>query len=255
MHIEVLPTPEELGVRAATLAASLIRRAISEKGSARVLLSTGSSQFETISALSRQDVDWARVEAFHLDEYAGMSESHPASFVRYLKERFASRAHLKAFHFVDGSRPAADVIAELSEELSRGGIDVGLIGIGENAHIAFNDPPADFEDDSCYKIVELDEACRNQQLHEGWFETLDGVPRRAISMTVRQIMKCASIISAVPHLVKADAVRKTLSAEAPDPMVPASILKSHPDIHLFLDHSSASLLDEQTRNKHLGGKR
>ena len=167
MRISIAGTPEELGRRAAAEAAAYLNEAIRERGEARLLLSTGASQFTTLEALVREDVDWSKVDMFHLDEYIGLNESHPASFVRYLKERFVSQVPVRRAFFVDPSQGVETAIARLTAELDRAPIDVGLIGIGENAHIAFNDPPADFEDQAAYKVVTLDERCRRQQLGEG----------------------------------------------------------------------------------------
>jgi len=250
MRVIISETPEELGQKVAEHAARLLNEAIEKNGEARWLMSTGASQFTSLDALLQMDVDWTKVEAFHLDEYIGISSDHPASFVKYLKERVASKVQLKAFHFVDVSTGTEQIIQKLTNEIKEKQVDVGLIGIGENAHIAFNDPPADFTDTSSFKVVELDEACRKQQLGEGWFPTLDDVPRTAITMTVSQIMKCRSIISAVPYTVKAKAVQATLAAEKPDPMVPASILKTHPDIVLYIDKDSASLTSEELLSKY-----
>ena len=250
MRVIISETPEELGQKVAEHAARLLNEAIEKNGEARWLMSTGASQFTSLDALLQMDVDWTKVEAFHLDEYIGISSDHPASFVKYLKERVASKVQLKAFHFVDVSTGTEQIIQKLTNEIKEKQVDVGLIGIGENAHIAFNDPPADFTDTSSFKVVELDEACRKQQLGEGWFPTLDDVPRTAITMTVSQIMKCRSIISAVPYTVKAKAVQATLAAEKPDPMVPASILKTHPDIVLYIDKDSASLTNEELLSKY-----
>jgi len=245
MRVIVSETPEELGQKVAEHVARLLNEAIEKNGEARWLMSTGASQFTSLEALLKMNVDWTKVEAFHLDEYIGITSDHPASFVKYLKERVASKVQLKAFHFVDVSIGIDQIIKKLTEEVSEKQVDVGLIGIGENAHIAFNDPPADFTDTSSFKVVQLDEACRKQQLGEGWFPSLDDVPHTAITMTVSQIMKCRSIVSAVPYAVKAKAIQETLAAEKPDPMVPASILKTHPDIVLYIDKGSASLSSEE----------
>jgi len=252
MKIEVLDTPELLGQRAAALITERLNEAIGRNGSARLILSTGASQFTTLSSLVQQDIDWSKIEIFHLDEYIDIGQDHPASFIKYLKERVASKITPKAFHFVDVTLGVDEIITKLSGLLDEKPVDVGVIGIGENGHIAFNDPPADFDDASCYKIVELDEACRRQQFGEGWFPTLDDVPRRAISMTVTRIMMCRSIISAVPYAVKAKAVFDTLSATEPTPMVPATMLKEHPDVTLFLDKDSASLVGEELLAKNSG---
>ena len=236
MKVIVAENSRLLGELAARQAAGVIRRAIEDHGEARIVLSTGASQFDTLSALVRQDVDWRRVEMFHLDEYVGLPETHPASFRKYLKERFVSRVPLKQAHFVDGTREG---IAELSEALRSAPIDLGLIGIGENGHIAFNDPPADFDTDEAYIVVNLDERCRRQQVGEGWFAAMDDVPAQAVSMTVRQIMRCKTIISCVPYAVKADAVYKTLIGPLTN-VVPATMLKQHEQFTLYLDRDSAA---------------
>ncbi|MDR1587533.1 MAG: 6-phosphogluconolactonase [Treponema sp.] len=241
MKIYVLSTPQELGKKAADCAAAYIRNAIAASNKARIVLSTGASQFSTLEALVKMDIDWSKVEAFHLDEYIGLDENHPASFVRYLKERFIAKIPpLKAFHFVDPGTGVDETIRKLTAEINEEPVDLGLIGIGENAHIAFNDPPAVFQEEASFKIVRLDEACRRQQLGEGWFKSPDDVPREAVSMTIPGIMKCKAIISAVPFAVKAEAVFKTLSSREITPDIPATILKTHPDFHLFLDKDSAS---------------
>ena len=251
MRISIAGTPEELGRRAAAEAAAYLNEAIRERGEARLLLSTGASQFTTLEALVREDVDWSKVDMFHLDEYIGLDESHPASFVRYLKERFVSQVPVRRAFFVDPSQGVETAIARLTAELDRAPIDVGLIGIGENAHIAFNDPPADFEDQAAYKVVTLDERCRRQQLGEGWFPTLEDVPAQAISMTVDRILRCRHILSAVPYAVKAQAVSDTVSQPVNN-MVPATILKRHASMTLFLDEASAALSTPEQRREAAG---
>ena len=251
MRISIAGTPAELGRRAAAEAAAYLNEAIRERGEARLLLSTGASQFTTLEALVREDVDWSKVDMFHLDEYIGLDESHPASFVRYLKERFVSQVPVRRAFFVDPSQGVETAIARLTAELDRAPIDVGLIGIGENAHIAFNDPPADFEDQAAYKVVTLDERCRRQQLGEGWFPTLEDVPAQAISMTVYLILRCRHILSAVPYAVKAQAVSDTVSQPVNN-MVPATILKRHASMTLFLDEASAALLTPEQRRESAG---
>ena len=241
ISISVSMTPEELGRRAAAKIAELLNDAIRQKGHARIILSTGASQFETLAALVGLDVDWSKVEMFHLDEYAGLPESHGASFRRYLKERFVSKVNLRAAHFVSGEGDVERNIEELTEALRSDVIDVGVIGIGENGHIAFNDPPADFTADRAYKVVELDWRCRMQQVGEGWFRNLEDVPSKAITMCPKEIMSCLHIVSAVPHSVKAEAVLNTIT-KAVTPDVPATLLKTHPDWNLFLDKASASAL-------------
>ncbi len=237
IHIDISSNAEELGKRAAEKIAMFLNNAIKEKGEARIILSTGMSQFTTLSALVKEDVDWTKVEMFHLDEYVGIDENHGASFRKYLKERFISLVPLKAYHLVDGE----ESIEPLTEELRKKPVDVGVIGIGENGHIAFNDPPADFLTDEAYKVVSLDEKCRTQQVGEGWFRTLSEVPEKAITMCPRQIMAAEHIVSAVPYKVKAEAVYNTLTKPVQD-TIPATLLKTHQDWSLFLDSDSASMV-------------
>lgn len=234
MKIIISKTAEELGMRAAAASAKVIRNAISVNGRARIILSTGASQFETLKYLVQEDVDWSRVEMFHLDEYVGLPDTHPASFRKYLRERFVAKTHVGAAHFVDGT---PECIAALTRELKKAPVDLGLIGIGRNAHIAFNDPPADFETKVSYLVVNLDKTCRNQQVSEGWFATIDDVPKQAVSMSVWQIMQCRNIISAVPHAEKSWAVAQTLENELTN-KVPATMLKMHDEFQLFADADS-----------------
>ena len=237
IHIDISDNADELGMRAAGKIASLIEEAINKKGKARIILSTGMSQFETLSHLITYDLPWDKVEMFHLDEYVGLDERHPASFRKYLKERFVSKVNLKAAYFVEG----VDAIPSLTRELRKEEIDVGVIGIGENGHIAFNDPPADFTTGEAYKVVTLDRRCREQQVGEGWFRTIDEVPAEAITMCVKEIMKSKHIVSAVPHEIKAEAIYNTITGRISQD-VPATILKTHPDWNLFIDKDSASKL-------------
>ena len=239
MNIHVVKNPKELGAFAALKIAAFLQEAIKKNGYARLLLSTGASQFETISHLIKEKVDWPRVEMFHLDEYVGLPEKHKASFRFYLKKRFTSKVNLKAAYFVDGEGDIDSLIAMLNKEINKAPIDVGVIGIGENAHIGFNDPPADFETKKSYILVNLDKKCKQQQVREGWFKTETDVPPRAITITPYAIMKCRHIISSVPHGVKAEAVLNTLTKKV-SPKIPASILKTHPDWHLYLDTNSAA---------------
>ena len=235
MEIRIASTPELLGQNAAKHAARLLNQAIAERGEARLLLSTGASQFETLKALVKEPVQWDKVTMFHLDEYVNLPETHIASFRKYLKERFISQVPLKAAYLVDGTEAG---IADVTAALRKAPIDVGLIGIGENAHIAFNDPPADLNTKEAYIIVNLDDRCKRQQVGEGWFATVDDVPKQAVSMTVYQILQCRTILSCVPHAVKADAVYKALYATQ-DAMTPAAQLRSHPDWTLYIDRYSA----------------
>jgi glucosamine-6-phosphate deaminase len=239
VRITICDNPIELGMEASKLAASKIRDAISAKGEARIILATGSSQFETLDALLKEKIDWSKVVIFHLDEYIGLPVTHKASFRKYLKERFVNHISCRRFYSIDTEKDIKGLITELTREISAKAIDIGMIGIGENGHIAFNDPPADFSTRESYIVVELDHKCRMQQVGEGWFSGLEEVPERAVSMSVWQIMQCRTIISAVPHRVKAEAVKNTLAGEITN-MVPATILKSHRDINLFLDRESSS---------------
>ncbi|MCU0407367.1 MAG: 6-phosphogluconolactonase [Bacteroidales bacterium] len=239
MTIHICSGPSDLGSRAATLAAERIREAIDNRGVARIILSTGSSQFETLEALGTSSTDWSKVEIFHLDEYIGLPVTHKASFRKYLKDRFISKIPVKAFHPVDVEGDINAGILKLSEKLRERPVDLGLIGIGENGHIAFNDPPADFSSREAYIAVTLDEQCRRQQVGEGWFASLEDVPLQAVTMTPWQIMQCGSIISAVPHSVKAEAVRNTLINRVTE-IVPATILKTHHCYDLFIDINSSS---------------
>ena len=245
MKITVAGTPSALGQAAASFVAGKLREVIEKKGAARLLLSTGASQFDTISALIGEDIEWGKVTMFHLDEYVGLPEAHPASFRKYLKERFVSKVDLKEVFFVDGSEENRKA---LCEEIRRAPIDIGLIGIGENAHIAFNDPPADFETEEPYIVVALSDTCKAQQVGEGWFPALDDVPKYAVSMSVKQIMKCDCVVSCVPHKVKAKAIRDMLTHDLTN-TVPATMLKLHGDFHLYLEKNSASLIDGEIAGK------
>lgn len=239
MELRICKNSEELGKSAAKYVAQLLKDVIAEKGYARLCLSTGASQFDTLKALTKESgIKWNCVEMFHLDEYVDLPITHIASFRKYLKERFVDKVGpLKAVNFVDGTKEG---IAHLTEQIRKEPIDIGLIGIGENGHIAFNDPPADFDTKEAYIIVELDERCKKQQMGEGWFETIDDVPKKAVSMTAYQIMQCKHIVSCVPNAVKAEAIKNTLTAKEVTPMVPATLLSTHPDWILYVDENSAS---------------
>lgn len=239
MRIRLFETSELLGAAAAKHAAASLNRAIAENGYARIVLSTGASQFDMFKELVLQPVDWSKVEMFHLDEYLGLPESHPASFRKYLKEKFTAKVPLLAAHFVDGEGDYEKKIKELSARLEEKPVDVALIGIGENSHIAFNDPPADFDTRESYIVVNLDNTCKEQQVREGWFATVDDVPKQAITMTTWRIMQSREIISVVPHTVKARAVLMTLENE-PANTVPATLLKTHDKWTLYIDKNSAS---------------
>ena len=241
MKLIVSTTKEELGKKSAAQAAALINKAIAENGSARILLSTGASQFPFFEEFVKADIDWSRVEMFHLDEYVGISEEHPASFKRYLLDRFVNKVNPAKAHLINGLEDPKKTIAELTALLEEKPVDVGLIGIGENGHIAFNDPPADFDAKEAYRVVTLDERCLQQQIGEGWFKSVEETYKQAISMTAPQIMKCKTIISVVPYKVKAEAIYNTLKNDV-TPMVPATLLKRHADCTVYCDADSASLL-------------
>lgn len=239
MELRICKDRYELGKSAAKLTAQLINEAIKEKGNARIVLSTGASQFDTIAALVNEDVDWSKVEMFHLDEYVDLPETHIASFRKYLKEKFTTKVNLKKAYFVEGTK---ENIEYLTNEIRKSEIDVGLIGIGENAHIAFNDPPANFDTEDSYIVVNLNDTCKQQQVGEGWFDTVDDVPKQAVSMSVKQIMKCKNIVSCVPYGVKAKAVYDTLSNTLTN-NIPATMLKTHENFTLYVDADSAKLLE------------
>ena len=245
MERVVRKTKQEMGAEAARHAAQGIRQALAAQGEANIILATGASQFEMLEHLVRSpDVDWSKVTMFHLDEYVGMDKDHPASFVRYLQERFVDQVPgLKGVDFVNGEAEPRAECRRLGELISAVMIDVACIGIGENGHLAFNDPPADFDTEIPYLVVELDEACRRQQLGEGWFEIFEDVPSQAISMSIRHIMKSKTLVVTVPDDRKAEAVRNAVEGPITN-KVPASILRFHPDCTLYLDEPAASLLTE-----------
>jgi glucosamine-6-phosphate deaminase len=244
MKLIVHNTKEELGLASAKHAASLIGEAIEKQGYARILLSTGASQFPFFTEFVKQPIDWNKVEMFHLDEYVGISENHPASFKRYLLDRFVNVVHPGYYYLINGEKDPEETIAELTAILNEKPVDVGLIGIGENAHIAFNDPPADFDDPRAYKVVTLDDRCLQQQIGEGWFKTVEETYKQAISMTCSQIMKCRHILCVVPYKVKAEAIYNTLSREV-TPEVPATLMKRHADCTVYTDADSSALLTEE----------
>lgn len=242
MNIIISDKKEALGRKAAENGADLLRKAIEKKGSANIIVATGSSQFEMLNNLVKMDVDWTKVTGFHLDEYIGIGENHPASFRKYLKERFVDLVPIKSFNYVNGEADPEQECDRLNDKLKSLEIDVAFIGIGENAHLAFNDPPADFDTVKPYIVVELDEACRRQQFEEGWFKKIEDVPKKAISMSVTQIMKSKAIICSVPDERKAQAVKDAVEGDI-TPQIPASILQKHPSCELYLDtHGSAKYL-------------
>jgi glucosamine-6-phosphate deaminase len=247
VEIKVFPTKTEMAAAAARQAADALRRALHARGKANVIAATGASQFEFLEALVKAPgIDWSRTVFFHLDEYVGVPATHPASFRRYLRERIVEKVRPGQFHFIEGD--AADPRAEAARVgalIRDHPIDVAFVGIGENGHLAFNDPPADFETREPYLVVSLDEACRRQQLGEGWFPRLEDVPARAISMSIRQILDAAEILCIVPDARKAQAVHDCLEGPV-TPQHPASVLQRHPGTTVYLDAASAALL---TRGK------
>ena len=244
MNIAVYKTKDEMGAAAASAAASKIRQTIDDNNQANIILATGASQFEMLGYLAGcETVDWPKVTMFHLDEYIGLGPGHPASFRRYLQERFVDRvAGLKAVHYINGdAEDPAEECRRLGDLIRAHPADVACLGIGENGHLAFNDPPADFETEESYIVVDLDERCRQQQVGEGWFESFESVPPQALSMSISQILKSRSIIVTVPDHRKAEAVRNVVEGPV-TPRCPASILQKHENCSIFLDEPAASLL-------------
>ena len=244
MRCKICENKNKMALTAAKNAAKILKQSISSKGHATFIMATGKSQLEFIKNLTDDStLDWSKTTMFHLDEYIGLPETHPASFRKYLKERFVAKTpRLKVFHFVDGEKEnPEEECARLGELIQHHPVDGAFVGIGENGHLAFNDPPADFNTEQPFIVVTLNEACRRQQLGEGWFGSFDDVPKQAISMSIKQILKSHRLIVSVPDKRKAKAVLFTVEGEVSN-MCPASILQTHPDCHLFLDLESASLL-------------
>ena len=250
MKIQVYQERNELGVAAAATAAGVLKSCITQQSHVRIIAATGASQFKFLESLtSTPDIDWSKVEMFHLDEYVGLPVTHPASFRKYLLERLIHRAGIENYHLLDGERDVVGVCERTGTLISQAPIDVAFVGIGENGHLAFNDPAADFQTEKPYLVVNLDEACRCQQVGEGWFKNMDEVPKQAISMSIRQIMKAKKILCIVPDLRKALAVKNCLEG-AVTPDAPASILQQHPDVTVYLDIASASLLNNRPPISH-----
>lgn len=249
MLFKVFADRTSLSQAAADHAANTIRRAISQQGHARVVVASAASQIEFLEAFTRaKGIDWPKVEVFHLDEYIGLAISHPGSFRKMIVEQLINKTGITNYHLIDGDAadPAA-VARQLGEEIASAPIDIAFLGIGENGHIAFNDPPANFETEEPYIVVNLDEACRQQQVGEAWFANLSQVPKQAISMSVRQILKARELIAIVPDKRKARAVKASFESEI-SPQVPASILRSHFNVTVFLDKNSASLLSPEMQS-------
>ena len=246
MLIKRFDDKREMAKVAAGQAAAVLCQAVKERGKARIIAATGAAQFEFLEALtSLPGIDWKQVEMFHLDEYIGLPASHPASFRRFLQERLIQKTGITKHFLLNGEQDPAEVIRSVSQALNAAPIDIAFVGIGENGHLAFNDPPADFETEEPYIVVDLDEPCRRQQLGEGWFATLADVPQRAISMSIRQILKARKIICIVPDARKAKAVKACFDGEI-SPLFPASILRTHADTTVYLDQHSAALLNPAT---------
>ena len=246
MKVIIKEDKVEVGKEAASIAYDAIAKVIEEKGEANIIAATGASQFEFFESLtSMRDLDWSKVRMFHLDEYVGISIEHPASFRKYLKERFIDKTGIKEYYFLDGDvENLEEEVGRLNNIISKHKIDIAFVGIGENGHLAFNDPPADFEEEKPYIVVALDEKCKKQQMGEGWFKTIDDVPKQAISMSVKQIMKSEIILCTVPDRRKAEAVHICMDKEI-SPQYPASILRDHKECYLILDKDSAFLLENK----------
>lgn len=240
LNVKIFVNKDEMGKAAAISVAEKLNAAIAEKGFANLILATGASQFQFLEHLQQQAIDWKKITVFHLDEYKGMPVTHPASFRKYLKERILDKVQPREVHYLNGDAPDVETeVLQYENLLKEHPIDIACIGIGENGHIAFNDPPvANFNDPKLVKVVELDEACRKQQLGEGWFPTFDDVPTHALSLTIPAIMGCHAISCVVPDERKAQAVFNTLNAEISTDC-PATILRTHPDCVLYLDEGSA----------------
>jgi glucosamine-6-phosphate deaminase len=247
MILQIYEDKISLARAAANQAAAALRETIASGGGARIIAATGASQFDFLAALTASaGIEWSRVEMFHLDEYIGLPISHPASFCRYLLDRLIHKTGITNYHLLDGDGDVAQVIRHVGRALAAAPVDIAFVGIGENGHLAFNDPPANVETEEPFLVVELDEACRRQQVGESWFQDLAQVPRRAITMSIRQILKTKQILVVVPDARKAEAVKRCLEGPI-SPWAPASFLRTHPNTVVFLDAHSAALLSPETR--------
>jgi glucosamine-6-phosphate deaminase len=246
MKIKIYPNKQTMGKAAAQKAAEILKGVLDKKGKANFVIATGASQFDFLENLVQIDsIDWSKTTMFHLDEYVGIPDEHPASFRKYLKDRFISKVHPGDVYLIKGdAKDPEQECDRLNRIIGDYVIDISFVGIGENGHLAFNDPPADFDIEDPYLVVQLDEACRKQQLGEGWFKNLDDVPKRAISMSIKQIMKSKNIVCTVPDKRKAQAVRNCFKGDAVSPDCPASILKKHDNCFVFLDDESSIYLKE-----------
>lgn len=246
MILKIFDDRVALGNAAAAQAAAAIRRAIARRGQARVVAASAASQFEFLETLTAApDIDWKQVELFHLDEYIGLPITHPASFCKFLQDRLIAKTGITRLHLLNPEEDPAEVLERTSKSISASPIDVSFVGIGENGHLAFNDPPADFETEESYIVVTLDQACRQQQVAEGWFPDLSAVPKQAVSMSVRQVLKAREILAVVPGPRKAQAIKACFDGPI-SPMAPSSILRTHPQATIYLDKQSAALLSPAT---------
>ncbi|MBN1835842.1 MAG: glucosamine-6-phosphate deaminase [Spirochaetales bacterium] len=243
MNMVVREERRQAGIAAAAAAAKLLREAVARRGEATIIFATGASQFDFLDHLTSLDLPWKKVRMFHLDEYIGLPATHPASFRKYLRERLLERTAIRDHHLIDGEADPATEVARLNELIRRHSPDLACVGIGENGHLAFNDPPADFDTDDPYIVVNLDERCKKQQVGEGWFSGVDEVPDRAVSMSIRQIMKAAHIVCTVVGAQKADAMHGCFDGPV-TPERPASILREHPHCTIFLDRAAAAKLEK-----------
>lgn len=248
MRLQILEDRISLGNAAAAQASAAIKRAIAAHGRARIIGASAASQFEFLEVLTTTPgIDWKRVELFHLDEYIGLPMTHPASFCKFLQDRLIAKTGITSYHLLNGEEDPGEVIRRTSEAITTATIDVAFVGIGENGHLAFNDPPADFETEEPYIVVNLDEACRRQQVGEGWFADLEAVPKRAISMSARQVLKAREILAVVPGPKKAVAIKACFDGPI-SAMAPSSILRTHANSTVYLDRESAALLSKETLN-------
>lgn len=249
MIIKVFDDKKSLAQAAAAQAANAIRTAISARNRARVVAASAASQIDFLAALTAiSGIDWKRVELFHLDEYIGLPMTHPASFCKYLQEHLIGKTGIVDIHLLNGAADPLQVIREVDKAIAEAPIDIAFVGIGENGHLAFNDPPADFDSQQPYLIVDLDEACRRQQVGEGWFKDISEVPKRAISMSVQQVLRAHEIIAVVPDSRKAQAIKACFEG-AISPTAPSSILRTHPNATIYLDKHSSALLSPATLSK------
>lgn len=246
MRLRVFEERHSLGKAAAVQASQAIHRALAERGRARIIGASAASQFEFLEALTASPgIDWKRVELFHLDEYVGLPMTHPASFCKFLQDRLIGKTGITNYHLLNGEKDPGEVIRAASEAINAAPIDIAFVGIGENGHLAFNDPPADFDANEPFILVNLDEACRRQQVGEGWFPDVEAVPKRAISMSVRQVLKTREILAVVPGPKKAQAIKACFDGPI-SPNAPSSILRTHPNATIYLDRESAALLSPET---------